>query len=119
MNPNSKGPNLYELPDALPAGELCEPLLNGRAVRVERIISTGQTTPPGEYYDQAEDEWVALLSGTAEITFYNTSGQQSRIALKEGSTLLIPAGRRHRVTYTSSEPPCIWLCVFGQGLTAC
>lgn len=118
MNRKSKGFCLYDLPADLPAGELCEKILDGDSVRIERIVSTGQTTPPGEYYDQAEDEWVALLSGTAELTFYGPEGEESRTAMRAGDTLLIRAGQRHRVTYTSAEPPCIWLCVFGQNFVA-
>jgi cupin 2 domain-containing protein len=53
--------------DGLPAGpldtELFEALLDRPGVRLERIVSTGQTTPDGDWYDQTADEWVVLLRG--------------------------------------------------------
>jgi hypothetical protein len=36
-------------------------------VRIERIVSTGQSTPTGEWFDQAWDEWVVVITGAAEI----------------------------------------------------
>ena len=32
--------------------------------------------------------------------------------LAAGDTCLIPAGCRHRVEETSTDPACVWLCVF-------
>ena len=53
--------------DGLPAGpldtELFEALLDRPGVRLERIVSTGQTTPDGDWDDQTADEWVVLLRG--------------------------------------------------------
>ena len=85
-----------------------EVLAHGHNSRVERIVSTGQTTPEGQWYDQEQDEWVALLSGNAELTWKD--GEKTK--LKAGDWLLIPAHARHRVTYTSTEPPCVWLAFF-------
>ena len=102
--------SLFDLKDAPRPedDELCETLAQGRNVRVERIVSTGQTTPEGQWYDQEQDEWVALLSGNAELTW--DDGEKT--PLKAGDWLLIPAHARHRVTYTSSEPPCVWIASF-------
>ncbi|MCL2059090.1 MAG: cupin domain-containing protein [Oscillospiraceae bacterium] len=74
-------------------------------VRIERIVSTGQVSG---WYDQAETEFVALLEGAAEIEY--EGGR--RLALSRGDTLIIKPHERHKVAYTSSDPPCIWLCVF-------
>ena len=41
------------------------PLLAAPGVRVERIVSFGQASPPGFWYDQDESEWVILLAGSA------------------------------------------------------
>ena len=46
-------------------------------VRVERIVSWGRCSPPGFWYDQDEDEWVALLSGSARLLLED-SGRSSR-----------------------------------------
>ena len=87
------------------AEELIEVLARGKDARVERIVSTGQTTPEGEWYDQEQDEWVALLTGKAELTWEN--GEKTPLA--PGDWLLIPAHARHRVTFTSEDPPCVWI----------
>ena len=52
--------NIYDLPNPLPAEELFTDLIQDRGVKIERIVSTGQSTPEGEWYDQPRDEWVAL-----------------------------------------------------------
>lgn len=101
--------NLLELPQTLGTKELTEILAEGN-VKVERIISTGQTTPVDEWYDQNKDEWVLLVDGEAKLTFEDTG----EITLKKGDYILIKAHERHRVTYTSTHPPCIWLAIHGN-----
>jgi cupin 2 domain-containing protein len=102
--------NLFDLSAIAPHQEVFEPLLENPNLLVERIVSTGQTTPEGEWYDQSRDEWVIVLQGEAELTYEDGSA----IALKPGDYLLIPAHQKHRVTYTSSEPPCVWLAIHGE-----
>lgn len=87
--------------------EKFEQLLEGGGMRLERIVSTGQVTVPGQWYDQDTDEWVALLQGEAELTF--PDGPPVRLVA--GDHLFIPAHHRHRVTYTSSDPACVWLAL--------
>ena len=106
-------PNIYNLPSDLQPVEIFEAIASSSDVLIERIISKGQTTPIGQWYDQDHDEWVILLQGEAEITYIDGS----RIKLKSGDYLMIPAHQQHRVDYTSSEPPCIWLAVHGNLLT--
>ena len=101
--------NLYELPTNLDNEEVFEPLASGDNILIERIISTGQATPDGQWYDQDRDEWVALLRGEAQLRFED--GETTH--MKEGDWLLIPAHRRHRVERTSTNPPCIWIAVHG------
>ena len=102
--------NIWSLPDPLPAEECFEDLLLTPALRVERIISAGQVTPPGQWCDQVCDEWVLLLQGKATVE-YESGGLQT---LSAGDYLLILAHQRHRVTFTSKEPPCLWLAIHGQ-----
>jgi cupin 2 domain-containing protein len=99
--------NLFRLPPELPADELFETLAAGGDVLVERIVSTGQATPPGEWLAQDGDEWVVLLTGEAELSYEDGA----RLRLGPGDHVLIPAGERHRVESTSVEPPCVWLAV--------
>lgn len=97
--------NLFELPQ-LPLGEELTTVLEGNStVRIERIVSTGQTSG---WYDQEEAEFILLLQGEAELTW--AGGGVTR--LQAGDTLTIPPHRRHRVSCTSVRPPSVWLCVF-------
>lgn len=102
--------NLFQLPDPLPNTEEFEPLHQSENLLIERIISTGQTTPEGQWYDQEQDEWVVLLQGEAQLMYEDNS----TVNLSAGHWVFIPAHQRHRVSYTSSEPPCIWLAIHGQ-----
>jgi cupin 2 domain-containing protein len=104
--------NLFRLLDGASAEEQVETLASGESVRIERIVSTGQATPEGEWYNQVEDEWVALLQGEAVLSY----GDGRRLHLTAGDHILISAHERHRVESTSSSPPCIWIAVHG-GLT--
>ena len=103
-------PNIYKLLQELSQLEQFEQLVAGKNIQIEHIISTGQTTPSGQWYDQTTDEWVILLQGEAELSY----ADDTRIKLKAGDYLLIPAHTKHRVEYTSIEPACIWLAVHGQ-----
>ena len=79
-------------------------------MKIERIVSSGQTTPTREWYDQDQDEWVVLIQGESELEYENGDKQR----LTAGDHVLIPAHLRHRIVYTSAEPPCIWIAVFGD-----
>ncbi|MGB0740565.1 MAG: cupin domain-containing protein [Planctomycetaceae bacterium] len=100
--------NLFDnLPESLPE-ELVEVLAENRQVRIERITTTGQHSPPDFWYDQAEYEWVVLLRGRAEIAFQDGS----RKLLQPGDYLLIPPHQRHRVHWTEPNETCLWLAIF-------
>jgi cupin 2 domain-containing protein len=96
--------NIYDLPQLPLSEELTTILTQSENIRIERIISTGQTS---DWYDQSETEFVALLQGEAKIEF-----EDKTVTITKGDTLVIQPHERHRVAYTSSEPPCTWLCVF-------
>ena len=108
MNQNKKCENILQLPNSLPSSELIEKILDSQSILIERVVSTGQVTPPGEWYDQERDEWLIVLQGEGELSYEDGS----RIKLTTGDYLSIPAHLKHRVEYTSAEPPCIWLTVF-------
>lgn len=100
------------LSDGLPSGrqdeEFFEALAERPGLRIERIVSTGQTTPDGQWYDQIRDEFVLLVSGAARL---RVDGEDEDRALGAGDWLVLPAHCRHRVTWTQAEPPTIWLSV--------
>ena len=81
-------------------------LVNRPGARIERIVSTGQSTPPGEWLEQPWDEWVLLLGGSAGLLIERTGEAR----LDPGDHLLIARGTRHRVTWTADEPT-VWLAV--------
>jgi cupin 2 domain-containing protein len=97
-----------------PAGdeELFQTLLERGGVRFERIVSSGQATPAGEWYDQAWDEWVLLLSGSAGLLL---EGEPEPRDLLPGDWLLLPAHCRHRVEWTDPAGPTVWLAVHFAG----
>ena len=88
--------------------EVVDILNKGKNVRIERIVSTGQVSKEGFYYDQDEHEWILLLEGYAKIGFLDGKV----ISLSKGDTLFIPAHVKHNILFTSKNPCCIWLCVF-------
>ena len=99
-----------DLPSGSDGEEVLEEILKSENVRIERIISSGQISPENFWYDQPENEWVILLQGEAIIDFMD--GVETR--LKNGDYLFLPAHQKHRVLYSSKEPPCIWLAVFWE-----
>jgi cupin 2 domain-containing protein len=102
---------LRDVPDARTA-EIVETLLTAPGVRIERIVSFGQASPEGFWYDQAESEWVVLLAGAARLRFADEAEAR---ALGPGDHVHITAHRRHRVEWTDPERPTIWLAVFYGG----
>jgi cupin 2 domain-containing protein len=88
--------------------EIYEILIEAGNFRLERIISNGQATPPGEWYDQDTHEWVALLTGGAGLRFEDEA--EPRV-LSPGDYLLIEAHRRHRVEWTDPGTPTVWLAL--------
>jgi len=97
--------NLFDLPAAPSPEETTTVLADNGNVRIERIISAGQTSG---WYDQAETEFVALMDGSAVIEY----ADNKTVELSKGDTVLIKPHERHRVSFTSNDPPCVWLCVF-------
>lgn len=83
-------------------------LLKRPALRIERIVSTGQSSPPGFWYDQAHGEWVALLAGEARLRFEDEAAART---LRAGDFVDIAAHRRHRVDWTHPAQPTVWLAV--------
>lgn len=105
-----KEDNIFAIDHIVPgSSEFLETLVKGK-VTIERIVSHGQPTPDGEWYNQDNDEWVVLLQGTAQLAFADGTEKE----MNAGDYLLLPAHQLHRVNYTSNAPPCIWLAVHGD-----
>ena len=83
-------------------------LLKRSGLRIERIVSTGQCSPPDFWYDQPEGEWVLLIQGAARLRFADEAEARD---LKAGDFVDITPHRRHRVDWTTPEQPTIWLAI--------
>ena len=86
-------------------------LVHGCKFRCERIVSHGHSTPPGEWFDQSDDEWVVLLSGSATLQI---EGETTARELHPGDWVLLPAHLRHRVEQTDGAQPTVWLAIHFQ-----
>src|ERR671939_671467 len=69
LSSDPRAGNLFTGVGSPAAEEEITELLRTPGLRIERIVSTGQASPPGFWYDQAWSEWVLLLSGTAGLRF--------------------------------------------------
>lgn len=96
-----------EIPKDL-TNEVFEDIIVSEGVRIERIVSDGHFTPIGDWYDQAENEWVTVLKGEGVIEYYDGTF----VTLGVGDYIDIPAHIKHRVKSTSESSLTIWLAVF-------
>ena len=95
--------NLMESPPG--ETETVHPLLDLPGIRLEQIVSNGQASAEGFWYDQKEPEWVMLVRGEA-VLWFDPGGD---VMLKTGDFLLIPANTRHRVESVSGDA--VWLAL--------
>lgn len=86
-------------------GEVITTLLENEKIRIETIVSYGNASLDDFWYCQNEDEWVMLTNGKAQIQF-----EDEFVDLCKDDHMLIPAYKKHRVSYTSDDAE--WLCVF-------
>lgn len=106
MNPSD---NFFRIPEKISSGfELFETLISNDKIAIEKIISTGQKTPEGQWLEDDRDEWVMLLQGESELLF----ADGKRMLMKPGDYLMIKKNIKHRVEMTSADPACIWLAVY-------
>ncbi|HVJ01350.1 MAG TPA: hypothetical protein VM662_04155 [Sphingomonas sp.] len=105
--PKLKVENLLKQLPAAKRAEAFNELLARPGVRIERIVSRGQSTPEDAPMVQDSDEWVVLLEGAAGIRV-----EDSREAvLGPGDHLWIARGQKHWVTWTAKDRPSVWLAV--------
>lgn len=99
--------NIFEnIPNELKE-ELFEDIIKKDGLKIERIVSSGQTTDKFEWYEQKMDEWVILLQGAATLSFEN----EADISLHVGEYINIPAMKKHKVSWTTPNEKTIWLAV--------
>lgn len=90
------------------AKERFDTLLARPGLRIERIVSTGQASPAGFWYEQEDAEWVVLLSGAALLRFEDEPDARR---LSPGDWIHIAPLRRHRVEWTEASAATVWLAV--------
>jgi cupin 2 domain-containing protein len=100
--------NLFAALPATPEREAFETLLEHRGAKIERIVSTGQASAPGFWYDEPRAEWVAVLAGRARLRF---ADEPEARELGPGDFVMIDAHRRHRVDWTDPAAATVWLAV--------
>jgi cupin 2 domain-containing protein len=100
--------NIFADIPAAQAGEQFTALLSTATLLVERIISHGQASPPGYWFDQEHAEWVLVLQGAAVVIF---EGDVDPVTLKPGDYLHIPPHARHRVEWTDPDQVTVWLAI--------
>lgn len=82
--------------------ETFETLLSHKNLVIERIISTDELSP--QQYRQTQDEWVALLQGTAIL---EVDGET--VELNTGDYLFLAANTPHTVKQASRGA--LWLAI--------
>ncbi len=95
-------------PDAT-AAEITQAMLTAKGVRLERIVSHGQASPEGFWYDQDEAEWVMVIAGSAQLQIEGDDKERKLVA---GDAVYLPAHCRHRVTWTDPNNPTVWIALF-------
>jgi cupin 2 domain-containing protein len=108
MSVVNAGSLFADLPSRPLAAEAVTVLFERLRLRIERIVSTGQVTQEGQWYDQETDEWVLLIKGAAKLRI---EGETEERAMGPGDFVLLPAHCRHRVTWTQQDEPTVWLAI--------
>lgn len=107
--------NIFKIPNTSnKEEEYFEDILHGKNIRLERIISEGQSSPEGFWYNQEKDEWVVLLKGNATLKTKDENGLETLWNLNPGDSIFLKANHKHRVEKTSVNPKAIWLAVHGD-----
>lgn len=107
-----RGGNLFAVIPPARAEEEVTTLADRPGAVVERIVSTGQASPEGFWYDQGWTEWVVVLAGQAGLRIEGEDGPR---LLNPGDWVELPAGLRHRIDWTASDQPTVWLAVHWKG----
>lgn len=100
--------NIFKnLPDSS-KGEIFQDIIDNHNFKLESIVSSGQATPDGEWYDQPNDEWVLLLQGSGVLIFEDES---ESCRMNPGDHILISAHKKHRVEETDKNGKSIWIAL--------
>lgn len=87
--------------------EIFEEIVQSENIKIERIISCGQSSPESGWYDQEKSEWVMVLEGKAILEF--EGGNEVELGKNDFITIL--PHQKHKVKWTDPEQKTIWLAV--------
>ena len=99
--------NLFENIPPRAQTEFFDIIAENKHIKIERIVSAGHSSAPSDWYNQEQNEWVVLLSGSATLSFEKADD----IQLQPGDHILIPAHTKHRLKHTSPDEETIWIAV--------
>lgn len=86
-------------------------ILHSKTVKIEKIVSNGQQTHEDYWYNQDKNEFVLILDGFAKLQI-KENNIIKEIELNKGDYIDIKANVEHRVSYTCTNNPTVWLAVF-------
>ncbi|HDS16574.1 MAG TPA: cupin domain-containing protein [Proteobacteria bacterium] len=99
---------LTNIPHYLPQ-EVFETICRGDNLRIERILSWGQASPEGFWFDQDDNEFVVLIQGRALLRI---EGRKEPLRLEPGDYINLAAHVKHRVEWTEPDAVTIWLVIY-------
>ncbi len=105
-----KGSLFAQIPEIV-SEEIFDTLFKNDGLKIERIISQGNSTPRDNWLEQNQDEWVLLVQGAAKLSFKDKA---EIIEMKPGEYVLIKANTKHRVEWTDPKQKTVWLAVHGK-----
>jgi cupin 2 domain-containing protein len=88
--------------------EIFETIFKNSSIKIERIISYGQSSPIDFWYEQEKNEFIILQSGEARLEFED----KSEIILHKGDYTMLPKNIKHRVAFTAKDEVTVWLAIF-------
>lgn len=88
--------------------EIFEDIIKTDNLKIERIISYGQTSPKSGWYESELNEWVILLKGQAVLSFQNSDD----VKLNAGDYINITAFTKHKVSWTLPNEETLWLAIY-------
>ena len=95
--------NIFDGITAVGEEEQFDLLMKGTHYRIDRIVSSGHSSPQGFWYDQEDDEWILLVQGKATLEV-----EGKFIEMKAGDYMFLPKNCKHRIEKTSVEPICFF-----------
>jgi cupin 2 domain-containing protein len=79
-------------------------IVEGKSFILEHIISNGEVSEEGFWFDQRRKEWAALIQGEATLEF-----EDGILELVAGDSVIFEPHQKHRITKTTVDA--VWIAV--------